>query len=277
MFADVNGITIAYDQAGQGYPLMLIHGYPQTRRMWRRVIPSLTNRFSVVNMDLRGYGESGKPPEEAAYDKRSMGEDILALARHLGWDKFLAAGHDRGGRATRRLAADHPEALAGAMLLDILPLEWVYNQGAANWHWYFLLQRDLAEGMIGRDPRFFASYFLNHSYQALDPQDVEHYLDAFSQPGALLGSLGDYRTAYDIDLPRWNEDNRQGRKIQTPLYVIWGEKGGLARQKVLDIWREVAVNVRGEVVPESSHFVAEEQPQAVVDHIMSFADELGLP
>ena len=277
MFAEVNGTRIAYELSGQGYPLLLIHGYPQTRRMWRQVIPKLADRFSVAAMDMRGYGDSAKPSDEACYDKRTVAEDALALARHLGWDKFLVVGHDRGARVTRRLAADHPGALSGAMLLDILPMEWVYQHVRGDWHWYFQLEQGLAEEMIGRDPRVYAAYFFNRSRQPLDPEDVEHYLEVFCRPGVVEATLADYRTAYEVDRPRWEQENQEGRMLQVPVYALWGADGNLGSQPVLDVWREVAQDVRGEAVPECSHWIAEEQPEMTIDHILRFADELGLP
>ena len=277
MFAEVNGLQIAYDKTGQGYPLLLIHGYPETRREWRKVTPTLADRFTVVAMDQRGYGESSKPAEEAAYDKRSSSQDALALARHLGWDKFLLVGHDRGARVSRRLAADHPEAINGAMLMDITPMEYVYSHNPGPWHWYFMLQRGLADELIGRDPRFYASHMFNRSHRPLDPDDVEHYIESFCQPGAVEAILADYRTSYEVDRPRWEAENKEGRKIQAPLYLLWGGNGGQRNVPVLDVWREVAEDVRGEAVPDCSHWIPEEQPEVSVSHIFRFADELGIP
>ena len=282
-FADVNGTRIAYRRSGRGYPVLLLHGYPQTMRMWRRVVPSLAARFDVVAMDLRGYGDSARPPAEAGYDKRTMAGDALALARHLGWnDKFLVVGHDRGARAARRLAADHPEALSGAMLLDIMPMEWVFSQGPGGyarryWHWYFQLQRGLAEQLIRSDPRAYAATFFARSRQPLDPDDVEHYLTVFAGPGAVEAGLADYRAAFDVDRPRWEAEVAQGLRVQVPLYLLWGQHGNLGDAPVLDVWRQVALDVRGEAVPESAHYIPEEQPEATVRHILRFADRLGLP
>ena len=277
MFAEVNGLQIAYDKTGQGYPLLLIHGYPETRREWRKVTPALAARFTVVAMDQRGYGESSKPAEESAYDKRSSSQDALALARHLGWDKFLLVGHDRGARVSRRLAADHPEAINGAMLMDITPMEYVYSHNPGPWHWYFMLQRGLADELIGRDPRFYASHMFSRSHRPLDPDDVEHYIESFCQPGAVAATLADYRTSYDVDRPRWEAENKEGKKIKAPLYLLWGGNGGQRNVPVLDVWREVAEDVRGEAVPDCSHWIPEEQPEASVSHIFRFADELGIP
>ena len=228
VFADVNGTRIAYRRSGHGYPVLLLHGYPQTMRMWRRVVPSLAARFDVVAMDLRGYGDSARPPAEAGYDKRTMAGDALALARHLGWnDKFLVVGHDRGARAARRLAADHPEALSGAMLLDIMPMEWVFSQGPGGyarryWHWYFQLQRGLAEQLIRSDPRAYAATFFARSRQPLDPDDVEHYLTVFAGPGAVEAGLADYRAAFDVDRPRWGSRGCPGPPRPGPVVPALG-------------------------------------------------------
>ena len=281
-YAEVNGTRIAYERGGSGHPLLLIHGYPETRRMWRGVASALTSRFDVVSMDLRGYGDSDRPEDESGYDTRSMGEDALALARSLGWDRFLLAGHDRGGRAARRLAADHPEAVVGASLLDILPLEYIFSQGRDGyarryWHWYFFLQRGLPERLIKVDPAGFINQLFSRRGNVLDPENVAHYTEAFSRPGSVESTLADYRTAFEVDRPRWTEEVASGRKIAVPLQVLWGELGNLNDEPVLDLWRNVAEDVRGTVVLGSGHYIPEEQPNDVIRLLNEFADELGLP
>ena len=282
LYAEVNGARIAYERNGNGYPLLLLHGYPETRRMWRKVASALTSRFDVVAMDLRGYGDSDRPADESSYDKRTMAEDALALAGSLGWDRFFLAGHDRGGRVARRLAADHPEAIVGASLLDILPLEYIFSQGRDGyarryWHWYFFLQRGLPERLIKVDPAAFVNHLFARRGDVLDPDDVAHYTEAFTRPGTVESTLSDYRTAFEVDRPRWNGDNAAGRKILAPLQVLWGELGNLNDEPVLDLWRGVAQDVRGAVVQGSGHYIPEEQPEAVVRLLNEFADELGLP
>jgi len=281
LYADVNGIRIAYERGGSGYPLLLIHGYPETRRMWRQVAAALTARFDVVSMDLRGYGDSDRPSDELSYDKRTMAEDAYGLATHLGWDKFLVAGHDRGGRTARRLAADHSESVVGATLLDILPLEWVYNQGKDGyaqryWHWYFHLQRGLAERLINSDPSAYVNHLFARRGDVLDPENVAHYMEVFARPGSVNSTLADYRTAFDVDRPRWTEEVAAGHKITVPLQILWGEYGNLNDEPTLEIWREVAEDVRGEVIPGSGHYIPEEQPETAIRLINAFADELGL-
>lgn len=281
-YADVNGVRIAYERDGSGFPLLLLHGYPETRRMWRVVASALTERFDVVNMDLRGYGESERPADPDTCNKRTMGEDALALARSIGWDRFLIAGHDRGARASRRLAADHPEALVGASLLDILPMEYVFSQGRDGyarryWHWYFFLQRGLPERLIKQDPEGFLTQLFHRRGDVLDPANVAHYIESFATPGSVESILGDYRTAFEVDRPRWQEEVAAGNRITVPVQVLWGELGNINDEPALDLWRGVAEDVRGSVVRGSGHYIPEEQPQEVIRLLNEFADELGLP
>ena len=194
---------------------------------------------------------------------------------------FLLAGHDRGGRAARRLAADHPEAVVGASLLDILPLEYIFSQGRDGyarryWHWYFFLQRGLPERLIKVDPAGFINQLFSRRGNVLDPENVAHYTEAFSRPGSVESTLADYRTAFEVDRPRWTEEVASGRKIAVPLQVLWGELGNLNDEPVLDLWRNVAENVRGTVVLDSGHYIPEEQPNDVIRLLNEFADELGL-
>jgi pimeloyl-ACP methyl ester carboxylesterase len=281
-FAQGQGVRIAYERTGTGIPLLLIHGFPQTRRMWRYVIPALAQRFTVVAADLRGYGDSDPAEDPNSYDKRTMSEDLLALMTEIGFGgRFFVVGHDRGGRVARRMAADHLERLVGASLLDIMPMEWVFSQGDkgyANryWHWYFHLQRGLAEDLIGAKPKEYAQYQLARANVKIDPVDIEHYCTMFSRPHTIAASLADYRTAFEIDRPRWEEEVAAGKRIQVPLQLLWGEQGNLRDAPVLEEWQKRAISVRGHVVRESGHFIPEEQPEQVVQAIHEFADELKL-
>ena len=283
-FAQGQGVQIAYERAGTGSPLLLLHGFPQTRRMWRQVIPALAQRFTVITADLRGYGDSHPSSDPSSYDKRTMSEDFLALMTEIGFakERFFVVGHDRGARVTRRMAADHPEHLVGASLLDIMPMEWVFSQGYAGyanryWHWYFHLQRGLAEEMIGARPKEYAAYQLARAHIKLEPADVEHYCTMFSRPHTIAASLADYRTAFEIDRPRWEQDIASGKRIQIPLQLLWGEKGNLRDAPVLEEWQKRALSVRSHVIHSSGHFIPEEQPGQVVQAIHAFADELQLP
>ena len=274
-------VRIAYDRLGSGPPVLLLHGWPQTRRMWRLVAPHLAERFSVVAADLRGYGDSEPAPDPNAYDKRSMGHDMFSLMDSLGLgQRFLVVGHDRGARAARRMAADHPERLVGAALLDIMPMEWVFDQGQGGYarryyHWYFMLQRGIAEAAMSAVPRAFATNQFERSHVPLDPAAVEHYVETFGRPHSIQASLGDYRTAFEVDRPRWQADLAAGRLIEVPLLVVWGGEGNLADAPVLEEWRKRARDVRGQAVPGSGHYIPEEQPEAVVEAVKGFATDLG--
>jgi haloacetate dehalogenase len=272
---------IAYDRLGSGPPVLLLHGWPQTRRMWRLVAPGLAERFTVVAADLRGYGDSEPAADANAYDKRSMGQDMFSLMDSLGLgERFLVVGHDRGARVARRMAADQPERLMGAALLDIMPMEWVFDQGEGGYarryaHWYFMLMRDLAEAAMSAVPRAFAMYQFERSHVPLDPAAVEHYIEMFSRPHSITASLGDYRTAFEVDRPRWQADLAAGQLIEVPVLLLWGAEGNLRDAPVLEEWRKRARDVRGHPVPDSGHYIPEEQPEAVREAISQFAARLG--
>lgn len=269
--------TIAYDRTGSGPLVVLLHGWPQTRHMWRLVVPSLAERFSVIAADLPGYGDSAPAADPSGYDKRSMSEAVLGLLDSLGVaERFVVVGHDRGARVARRMAADHPERVVGAALLDIMPLEWVFDQGSAGYarryyHWYFMLQRGIAEAAMGAVPRAFAINQFERAHVPLDPAAVEHYVEMFSRPSSIAASLADYRTAFEVDRPRWLADLAGGRRIEMPLLVLWGAEGNLRDAPVLEEWQKRARDVRGHPVAESGHYIPEEQPAAVVDAITEFA------
>src|SRR6476469_2554221 len=103
-FAQVNGVQIAYETAGSGFPLLLMHGFPRSRLTWKKVMPALSERFTVVAADRRGYGDSEHPAPPAPYDSGTIAQDHLELMRQLGFDRLVAVGHDRGAPIARRLA-----------------------------------------------------------------------------------------------------------------------------------------------------------------------------
>jgi haloacetate dehalogenase len=282
LFARGNGVRIAYERAGEGAPLLLLHGWPQSRRMWHKVIPGLARRFTVIAADLRGYGDSEFAEDPASYDKRTASEDMLAVMRELGFGDrpFLAVGHDRGARVVRRMAADHPERLVGGSLLDIMPMEWVFDQGRDGYalryyHWYFHLRRGMAEELIGARPRAYALDQLERAHVPLDAEDVEHYVQLFSRPATIAAGLADYRTAFEVDRPRWIAELAAGQLISVPLQVLWGAEGNLGDAPVLEEWRRRARDVRGRAIPRSGHYIPEEQPEQVLAALVEFADEVG--
>ena len=276
-FVDANGVRLHLVQAGDGPPLVLLHGFPQTWLMWRAVLPALAARYRVSAVDLRGYGDSDKPP--AGYDKGTMAADVVALLDVLGHRRALIVGHDRGARVARRLGLDHPERAVGLVLLDILPLEHVYARmdhraALSYWHWLFHLVPELPEQLIRSNEEAYLRAFFGRSPAILaDGEALAEYLRCFRLPGALEASLADYRTAYAEDRPRYLADRAAGRMLAVPTLLLWGGASRLGGQPVLEIWREVATDVRGEEVPDCGHYVAEERPRVVIDRVLDFAGE----
>ena len=279
---EVSRTTIHARIGGAGLPLPLLHGYPQTHVMWHRVAPALAAQFTVVCADLRGYGDSGKPasdPEHSVYCKRSTAQDMVEVMASLGFDRFMLAGHDRGGRVAHRLALDHPQHLERIAVLDIVPTRTIFratNQAIATgyYHWFFLIQPyDLPERLIGNDPIFYLHKKLaSWSGAGLDayaPEALAEYERCFTDPAVIHASCEDYRAGASIDLEHDEAD--LDRKIQCPSLVLWGQHGLLERHfDVLATWRERAAGeVTGRAL-DCGHFLPEENPEATARALLAF-------
>jgi haloacetate dehalogenase len=263
--------TIRVRVGGSGSPLLLLHGNPQTHVMWHRIAPLLAENFTVVAADLRGYGESSKPPttpDHEPYSKRAMARDQIAVMRHFGFDRFAVAGHDRGGRVAYRMALDHPERVEKLAILDILPTFEHYRRtdmafATAYWHWFFLIQpHPLPEKMIGCDPEWF---FRRNWPGAAEPpaffdkEALADYWRAFSNPETVHAICEDYRAGATFDY-RVDEADFDKRKILCPLLVLWGSKGVVGRlYDPLAVWRDWAEDVSGRAI-DAGHYLAEENP-----------------
>lgn len=279
---DTTDCTIHVSHGGSGDPLLLLHGYPQTRMMWHAVAPRLTDRFHVICPDLRGYGDSDKPPgdaDHATYARRAMARDMIDVMRALGYDDFYIAGHDRGARVTHRLALDYPEAVRAACVMDIVPTAYMFEHADRKlaegyYHWFFLIQPDgLPERMIGADP----AYYLREKLRRWSAPGAEfneaavaEYIRCFCEPAAIHASCEDYRAAATIDLVHDAEDS--DRNIQCPLLVLWGTRGFIHRTyAVMDIWNDYADNCFGKGI-DCGHFLPEEAPDTVVAELLEFFD-----
>jgi haloacetate dehalogenase len=264
-----------------GPAVLLLHGYPQTHAIWHKVAPRLAARLNVVAPDLRGYGDSSKPPttaDHAPYSKRVMAADQVAVMKALGHERFFVVGHDRGGRVAHRMAVDHPGAVAKLVVLDIAPTLAMYEQAddafaRAYWHWFFLiLPAPIPEKMIGADPKFLLRAkmgSLSAGMKPFTPEAWAEYERCFT-PEMIHASCEDYRAAANLDLVHDRADREAGRKVRCPMLSLWGAHGVIERCfKSMNDWQRVAEDVRGHSVP-AGHYIPEEVPDILLQELEEF-------
>ncbi len=288
MFAHFTEQHVATDRGpvfarvgGDGPPLLLLHGYPQTHLMWHAAADLLAERYTVVVVDLPGYGGSFRPvpaPDHAPHSKRALAADLVAVMQRLGHDRWAVAGHDRGGRIAYRMALDHPDRVTAAAVFDVVPTGEVWARADAQlallyWHWAFLAQpAPLPERLIGADP----AAFFDHHVRVLGvgkaagrypPELMTVYRDMLDDPSVVEAICEDYRAGATVD--RTHDDADLGiRRIRCPLLVLWSARGALPRlyPDVLDVWRPWTDTVTGRGV-DASHFLVEDQPEQVAEEL----------
>jgi haloacetate dehalogenase len=262
--AVINGVI-----GGKGPPVLLLRGYPQSHVAWSRVAPELAKDYTVVATDLRGYGDSSKPPsgkDHAGYSKRAMAQDQVEVMKHFGFDKFAAVGHDRGGRVVHRMALDHADKVTKAAVLDIIPTSHFYQHvtqesATAYYHWFFLVQPG-AEKIIENNLELFVG-------RGKSPASKE-YFRTFSIPGTVHAACEDYRAGATIDLQHDKED--KGKKVACPLLVLWAKNAPMGR--LFDVpatWRERASDVsdQSKALP-GGHNLPEGSPKEVTASLQAF-------
>ncbi len=281
------GVRIAFRTAGQGAPLLLLHGHPQTHVLWHKVWAELTSRFTCIALDLRGYGDSNKPvgaPPHTAYSKRTMAADAVAVMRSLGHERFAVLAHDRGARVAHRLALDHPQAVLRLMLLDIAPTLDMYRGTTETfarlyYHWFFLIQpAPYPETLIGQDPAYYVRTTMAGRFGAsgergfgpFDARAMAEYERAARTPGWAHAVCEDYRAAATIDLEHDEADRSAGRRIECPLSVIVGASGVVARLfDAQALWVRQARHLEFSVSP-GGHYVPEEAPAFLLERALPF-------
>ncbi|MFN3825976.1 MAG: alpha/beta fold hydrolase [Pseudorhodobacter sp.] len=279
-----DGILLSVQMAGQGAPLILLHGFPQNGLCWSKVAPALAERFRVIIPDLRGYGDSDAPPNDPdheSYSKRQMARDVVALMDHLHLDAAHILGHDRGARVSYRLALDHPGRVQRLGIIEIAPTldywdNWGRDMALAAWHWTFLAQpAPLPERMIGADPRAWLDWTLqgwtlSRDLSAFPEFALESYRAQAADPARLHAMCADYRAGATTDYTHDLADRESGHRIEAPLHFLWGRHGFPARTgDPAGIWRRWADQVTDEPC-DSGHFVMEENPQAVLSAFLPF-------
>ena len=271
---------------GSGAPILLLHGFPQTHLMWRRVAPLLAHDFTVVCADLRGYGHSGCPsstPTHAPYAKRAMAQDMVHVMEQLGFARFSVAGHDRGGRVAYRIALDHPDRVDRLAVLDVLPTEMVWERADARfalafWPWSLLAQLEpLPERLLAAAPEAIIDDALGawgSPSVAFPPEVRAAYVQALRDPRHAHAICEEYRAAATIDREHERADRASGRRITCPLLVLWSALGPLATWYVeeggpIALWRAFCDEVVGGAL-KAGHFFPEEVPEQTADALTRF-------
>ncbi|MEL6807766.1 MAG: alpha/beta hydrolase [Pseudomonadota bacterium] len=270
-------MTIAYDVTGSGPPVLLLHGFPQTRAMWHAIAPALAEQFTVVTADLRGYGDSGKPALSKDMSFRAMARDQVALMRHLGFAQFHLVGHDRGARTAHRLALDHAGALTSLTLMDIVPTHLLLDDvtqkvARAYYHWFFLAQPSpFPETLIGHDPdTYFESCLAGWGggMEGFDKGALEAYRKAWRRPACIKAMCNDYRAAIDVDFAMDAED--LGRRIDVPALVLFGADGVMGQEyDVPATWRDRLSDMQSAALP-GGHFFPDTHPKETSQALLAF-------
>ena len=278
----VNGVDINYRIGCSGPGLLLLHGHPQTHVIWHKIAEHLAEHFTVVAADLRGYGDSSRPPADERhvhYSKREMARDNVELMTALGFTRFSILAHDRGARVAHRLALDHPAAVQRMVLLDIAPTLAMYSQtneafARAYWHWFFLIRpAPLPETLIEAGPEGYLRSVMGSRSAGLKPftdDAFAEYLRCLSQPGSARGICEDYRASAGIDLEHDRADLAANHHLSLPLLVLWGAEGTVGRCfDPLREWQQVATDVHGKSLP-AGHYLAEEVPELLLAEVLPF-------
>ena len=269
-------------RGGNGPPLLMLHGDPQTHLCWHRLAPALAQHFTLVLTDIRGRGESHKPAADTAkgaYTKRAMAQEQVAVMRHLGHERFSLVGHDRGARVARRMALDHPEAIERLVLMDIIPALDFYENTSAElaqdyFYFFFLTQPyPLPETLIAAD----RPGFLKHILGGLSDRPVnyhasalEAYLAANATPEGISAMCECFRDGFHIDRQHDTEDWASGRTIICPSLIMWGEQGVVAQHfDVPRVWSRWCDHPQFLPMP-AGHFIPEEAPEETLNALMAF-------
>ena len=274
------GVRFAGVTSGEGPPVVLLHGFPETHVAWHRIAPALAARFSVVVPDLPGYGTSRVQADQPRWTKRRMGTAVTALMEQLGHRRFAVVGHDRGARVGYRMALDYPGVVSTFASLTVVPtaemwaaVDKAFAMGA--FHWFLLAQPfDVPERLLASDPDAFLQQELSKSAggYALDPRAVDAYRAAIQMPAVRHAMCEDYRAGAQEDAQHDEADRSAGRRLSCPVLILWPERPGIPRETPIDIWRRWADDVRGHAVP-GAHLLPETSPREVLAALLPFLAE----
>ena len=248
--------------------------------MWRKIIPVLSNHYTVIASDLRGYGDSDKPTSKAnhsTYSKREMAKDQMLLMKKLGYSEFFCIGHDRGARVFHRAALDYPKMVKKLVLIDIVPTPHIYknlnkNISESFFHWFLLSRKKpLPENLINNNKEYYIKNMLGRlsdTSQFLDKQVVDTYIKKFSKK-SVFASCEDYRAGSSIDLTHHEKDSK---KIDCPTLILWGKNSLVGKNfEPLRVWKGYVKNLSGKAL-SGGHYLPEEKPHQVANQILNFLE-----
>ena len=280
---ETSGARIVVAHGGSGPALLLLHGNPFTHLSWHKFAPRLAREFTVVATDLRGYGDSSKPPSQpdhANYSFRAMAQDNVEVMAALGFTRFFAAGHDRGARVVHRMCLDHPDKVIRASIHDIIPQHHLFNNVTQAWassayHWFFMIQpAPMPERLMSADPDFFIEKKLAKTDQGLSffgKEALEEYKRCFRNPETVRGMCEDYRACATVDLATDTVDVAAGRTITCPVQLLWGATGAVGRlHRPADIWKSYATDIRDAQALRCGHYLSEEAPEETYAAMRAF-------
>lgn len=280
---DCAGVLISASVSGAGAPLLLLHGYPETKAMWDAVARELSRTYTVVAADLRGYGDSARPQGEV-YSKREMAADQIALMSQLGFTRFAVAGHDRGGRVAHRMALDYRETVAAVAVLDIIPTLHMFENvdlamSTSYFHWFFLSRPGgLPEALLNAAPeQWLESRFggRNPGVEGFVPAAYPEYVRCFDSD-SIRATCADYRAAATVDLEHDIQDRASGNVVDAPLLALWGSRSYVGQNfNVPETWQPYAPRVKGQALP-AEHYLAEEAPADTADALLGFLEGSGV-
>ncbi|WP_449640310.1 alpha/beta fold hydrolase [Pseudomonas sp.] len=278
-----SGAEIVTVVGGEGPPLLLMHGNPFNHLSWHKIAPRLAQDFTVVCTDLRGYGDSSKPAgggDHSDYSFRSMAQDQVEVMQSLGFERFNAAGHDRGARVLHRMCLDHGDTVMKAGFVDMLPQHHLLNNvtrqwAKFSWHWFFMTQdAPTPEHMMDADPEFFILRKLSKTDQGtkfFGPEALADYIRCIKNPATTHAMCEDYRATFGIDLDMDTADFDAGRRIDNPALILWGEKGGVGRNhNAAEVWSRYASNIQQTATVPSGHYLQEECPEETYEVLQGF-------
>ncbi|MFD1791616.1 alpha/beta hydrolase [Ochrobactrum teleogrylli] len=279
-YVETDGVCFAVTTGGQGMPILLLHGYPETMAAWHRIAPVLAQSYTVVVPDLPGYGRSRITSNPTgAGSKRRMAASLVELMQTLGHDRFVVVGHDRGGRVAYRMALDHPGKVLGLVSVTVVPTPEMWEGaskafGMGAWHWFMLAQPEpLPEMLLSGNPRFMIDTTLQkmaHGLDKLHPLALEDYRKAFDSADVRHWICEDYRAGAGVDEADDLADRAAGRRIHVPVLVFWeeGRRYGGGREP-LDIWADWASDVDGEALA-GGHLLPETASASILARLAPF-------